>query len=50
MVVACSNSGIKNYSQLFEFGFEILNSDESRLNPQVGRLKDRNKKNIFDIF
>ena len=40
IVIEYANSHIQNYTQLFEFGFEILNSGELRSNPQGGRLKD----------
>ena len=39
-VVECTNSCIKNNTLLFKFGFKILNSGMSRLNPKGGRLKD----------
>ena len=40
MIVESISSQIKNYTQLFKFGFEIYNSDELRLNLQSRRLKN----------
>ena len=42
-IFECTNSHIKNYTQIFVFCFEIMISGESSLNPQGGRLKDRNQ-------
>ena len=39
-VVERSSLYIQNFTQLFEFGFKMSNSDESRWNPHSGRLKD----------
>ena len=39
MVIGCASSLIKIYTQFFEFGFEMLNNDELRLNLQGYMLK-----------